>query len=77
MLYPLGGGARLQACIARPPKEGEALASEVRSLGLHRSDSPYFLHFPGSATRKALLLFTRVIRADEYIMMNGEPNYYY
>jgi hypothetical protein len=43
---------------------------------LHISDPLYFLHFLGRMTRKAMFLFTRVIRADEYVLLYGEPNEY-
>jgi len=44
---------------------------------LHLSDPLYFLHFLGGVTRKALLLFTRAIRTDDYLIRYEEPNAYY
>ncbi len=44
---------------------------------LHLSDPLYFLHFLGSVTNKILFLFTRIIRAEEYIIQYHEPNEYY
>jgi SAM-dependent methyltransferase len=44
---------------------------------LHLSDPLYFLYFLGAATRKVLFLFTRVIRAPEYIIYYHEPAKYY
>jgi SAM-dependent methyltransferase len=44
---------------------------------LHLSDPLYFLHFVSGLARKALLLFTRVIRSDEYLIKFEEPNAYY
>jgi len=44
---------------------------------LHLSDPLYFLYFLGSVTKKVLFLFTRVIRAPEYVIYYHEPNEYY
>ena len=44
---------------------------------LHLSDPLYFLHFLGTVTKKILFLFTRVIQAEEYVLLYHEPNLYY
>lgn len=44
---------------------------------LHLSDPLYFLHFLSGMTRKALLLFTKMLRSEEYLLRFEEPNAYY
>lgn len=40
---------------------------------LHISDPLYFLKFLGDMTKKVLFLFTRVVEAEEYVIIYGTP----
>jgi SAM-dependent methyltransferase len=43
---------------------------------LHISDPLYFLKFLGDMAKKLLFLFTRVVEAEEYVVVYGTPNMY-